>query len=42
VTITDSGRRYGAEGMGPSLYLLDPEGNEVELKGPPDGKPPND
>jgi catechol 2,3-dioxygenase-like lactoylglutathione lyase family enzyme len=29
-------RRYGAEGFGPSLYLRDPEGNIVELKGPPD------
>lgn len=28
--------RYGAEGEGPSIYLLDPEGNTVELKGPPD------
>ena len=27
--------RYGAEGHGPSLYLEDPEGNVVELKGPP-------
>ena len=27
--------RYGAEGEGPSLYLDDPEGNVVELKGPP-------
>jgi glyoxylase I family protein len=27
--------RYGAEGEGPSLYLCDPEGNVVELKGPP-------
>jgi glyoxylase I family protein len=27
--------RYGAEGEGPSLYLSDPEGNVVELKGPP-------
>ncbi|HMA09677.1 MAG TPA: VOC family protein [Ramlibacter sp.] len=26
--------RYGAEGTGPSLYLTDPEGNVVELKGP--------
>ncbi len=26
--------RYGAEGEGPSLYLKDPEGNGVELKGP--------
>jgi glyoxylase I family protein len=27
--------RYGAEGEGPSIYLTDPEGNELELKGPP-------
>lgn len=27
--------RYGAEGAGPSIYLDDPEGNVVELKGPP-------
>ena len=26
---------YGAEGNGPSLYLEDPEGNVVELKGAP-------
>ena len=25
--------RYGAEGEGPSMYLTDPEGNVVELKG---------
>lgn len=25
--------RYGASGMGPSVYLTDPEGNTVELKG---------
>ncbi|TAM53085.1 MAG: VOC family protein [Paraburkholderia sp.] len=30
------GRRYGADGFGPSLYLFDPEGNMVELKGPPE------
>jgi glyoxylase I family protein len=29
--------RYGAEGNGPSIYLQDPEGNTVELKGPPGG-----
>lgn len=28
--------RYGAEGSGPSIYIQDPEGNTVELKGPPD------
>jgi glyoxylase I family protein len=27
--------RYGAEGQGPSIYAIDPEGNTVELKGPP-------
>jgi glyoxylase I family protein len=27
--------RYGAEGDGPSMYIADPEGNVVELKGPP-------
>jgi glyoxylase I family protein len=27
--------RYGAEGEGPSMYISDPEGNAVELKGPP-------
>ncbi|MBK7251762.1 MAG: VOC family protein [Gammaproteobacteria bacterium] len=26
--------RYGAEGEGPSIYVEDPEGNVVELKGP--------
>jgi catechol 2,3-dioxygenase-like lactoylglutathione lyase family enzyme len=25
---------YGAEGMGPSFYVRDPDGNVVELKGP--------
>jgi glyoxylase I family protein len=28
-------QRYGAEGSGPSLYITDPDGNMVELKGPP-------
>jgi len=27
--------RYGASGMGPSMYIRDPDGNTVELKGPP-------
>lgn len=31
----DVAMRYGAEGEGPSIYLTDPEGNTVELKGPP-------
>lgn len=28
-------QRYGAQGEGPSIYLSDPEGNRIELKGPP-------
>ena len=28
--------RFGANGQGPSIYVPDPEGNIVELKGPPD------
>ena len=28
--------RIGAEGDGPSIYINDPEGNVIELKGPPD------
>jgi glyoxylase I family protein len=35
VAIGEAGSRYGAEGEGPSLYISDPEGNVVELKGPP-------
>jgi catechol 2,3-dioxygenase-like lactoylglutathione lyase family enzyme len=31
----EAGSRYGAEGEGPSIYLRDPEGNTIELKGPP-------
>jgi glyoxylase I family protein len=30
-------QRYGAQGNGPSMYLRDPDGNVVELKGPPTG-----
>ncbi|MEE2677393.1 MAG: VOC family protein [Myxococcota bacterium] len=28
-------QRYGALGMGPSMYIRDPDGNVVELKGTP-------
>ena len=31
----DVAERYGAQGMGPSMYIRDPDGNVVELKGPP-------
>jgi glyoxylase I family protein len=30
----ESARRYGAKGYGPSIYLSDPDGNVIELKGP--------
>ena len=36
IQIVEAGSRYGADGNGPSIYVLDPEGNTVELKGPPD------
>jgi len=29
--------RFGADGKGPSIYVTDPDGNTVELKGPPEG-----
>lgn len=35
VRLGELGMRYGAEGEGPSIYLYDPQGNMVELKGPP-------
>ena len=34
ITAGEVKQRFGAEGTGPSLYLTDPEGNVVELKGP--------
>jgi glyoxylase I family protein len=42
-SVGDIKRRFGAEGNGVSIYLTDPEGNVVELKGPSDGsaKPPS-
>ncbi|MGI9316940.1 MAG: VOC family protein [bacterium] len=33
VSVGDVESRYGAEGHGPSIYINDPEGNVVELKG---------
>ncbi len=32
-------QRYGAEGDGPSVYFNDPEGNQIELKGPATSPP---
>jgi catechol 2,3-dioxygenase-like lactoylglutathione lyase family enzyme len=31
----ETASRFGAEGSGPSIYVTDPDGNTVELKGPP-------
>jgi glyoxylase I family protein len=33
IKVTESGRRFGADGFGPSIYFSDPDGNIVELKG---------
>lgn len=35
VTCGEVSSRYGAQGRGPSMYVSDPEGNTVEIKGPP-------
>ena len=40
VAVGEIRRRYGTEGNGISIYVTDPEGNLVELKGPSDGQPP--
>lgn len=37
IAMGEVARRYGAEGQGPSIYIEDPDGNTVELKGPPEG-----
>jgi glyoxylase I family protein len=33
VAVGESGRRFGASGFGVSVYLSDPEGNGLELRG---------
>ena len=35
VEVGEARKRFGADGEGPSVYIQDPEGNSVELKGPP-------
>ena len=35
VAVGEIKSRFGADGYGPSLYISDPEGNVIELKGPP-------
>jgi catechol 2,3-dioxygenase-like lactoylglutathione lyase family enzyme len=44
VEVGEIRRRFGAEGNGISIYVRDPEGNTVELKGAGDGnsRPPAD
>jgi len=34
LSVDNAARRFGAEGYGLSLYCFDPDGNQVELKGP--------
>ena len=34
IALGETFERYGAEGNGPSVYFNDPEGNQIELKGP--------
>jgi len=34
VSVGETVQRYGAEGTGPAVYFHDPEGNQIELKGP--------
>ena len=35
IAVGEVATRIGAEGAGPSIYITDPEGNTIELKGPP-------
>ncbi len=37
IEVGEVATRYGAEGNGPSIYVRDPDGNVIELKGPPEG-----
>ncbi len=35
VEVGEVASRYGADGQGSSIYIHDPDGNTIELKGPP-------
>lgn len=37
IAVEKVAKRYGAKGYGPSIYIADPDGNKVELKGSPEG-----
>jgi glyoxylase I family protein len=39
IAVGETVERYGAEGTGPSVYFDDPEGNQIELKGPSSASP---
>jgi glyoxylase I family protein len=39
ISVGETVQRYGAEGTGPSIYFNDPEGNQIELKGPSTSPP---
>ncbi|TPG74242.1 VOC family protein [Pseudomonas arsenicoxydans] len=39
LTAAKAAKRFGAEGYGLSLYCFDPDGNQVELKGPSTDQP---
>ena len=42
IALGETVERFGAEGTGPSVYFDDPEGNQIELKGPAtSGMPPD-
>ena len=40
IEVGETATRYGAEGFGPSIYVCDPDGNTLELKGPPETATP--
>lgn len=40
IALGETVQRFGAEGTGPSVYFDDPEGNQIELKGPSTSETP--
>jgi glyoxylase I family protein len=40
IALGETVQRFGAEGTGPSVYFDDPEGNQIELKGPATSETP--